>query len=184
MIKVKETRLKGCFIIEPTVYEDERGYFFESYNQKDFCKAINQEVTFVQDNQSYSKKGVLRGLHFQKGEHAQAKLVSVLEGRIQDVVVDLRKNSPTFGKHLSIELNSENKKQLFVPRGFAHGFLTLSNTAEVFYKCDNFYYKDSEGGIHYDDTKLSIGWRLSNEEIRVSKKDEELPFFKNLKFAL
>lgn len=181
MIKVKETRLKGCFIIEPTVYEDERGYFFESYNQKDFCEAINQEVTFVQDNQSYSKKGVLRGLHFQKGEHAQAKLVSVLKGRIQDVVVDLRKNSPTFGEHLTIELSSDNKRQLFVPKGFAHGYLTLSNTAEVFYKCDNYYEKQAEGGVMYNDYSLGIKWKINQENIVLSKKDKLLSNFKHFK---
>ncbi|WP_417956979.1 dTDP-4-dehydrorhamnose 3,5-epimerase [Flagellimonas okinawensis] len=174
-MKATETKLKGCFIIEPTIYEDERGYFFESYNQKDFCEAINQEVTFVQDNQSYSKKGVLRGLHFQKGKYAQAKLVSVLEGRIQDVVVDLRKNSPTFGEHLSIELSSENKKQLFVPRGFAHGFLTLSNHAKVFYKCDNHYNPNAESGVFYDSPELKINWLIEPSNLLVSEKDKSLP---------
>ncbi|MBC71034.1 MAG: dTDP-4-dehydrorhamnose 3,5-epimerase [Muricauda sp.] len=179
MIKATETKLKGCFIIEPTIHEDERGYFFESYNQKDFCEAINQEVTFVQDNQSFSKKGVLRGLHFQKGEHAQAKLVSVLEGRIQDVVVDLRKNSPTFGEHLSIELKSENKKQLFVPRGFAHGFLTLSDSATVFYKCDNHHKKEAEGGIVYRDIDLGIEWKINSKNLLLSDKDQKAPTLKN-----
>ena len=150
MIKTTETRLKGCFVLEPKIFEDERGYFFESFNHREFCEVIGQEINFVQDNQSFSKKGVLRGLHYQKGEHAQAKLVSVLEGRIQDVVVDLRKDSPTFGEHLSIELNSKDKRQLFVPRGFAHGFLTLSESANVFYKCDNYYHKNAEGGIRYE----------------------------------
>ncbi|WP_421824360.1 dTDP-4-dehydrorhamnose 3,5-epimerase [Flagellimonas oceanensis] len=170
-MKATETKLKGCFILEPEVFKDERGYFFESYNHKEFCEALGQEINFVQDNQSFSKKGVLRGLHFQKGEHAQAKLVSVLEGRIQDVVVDLRKNSPTFGKHLSIELNSENKKQLFVPRGFAHGFLTLSNFATVFYKCDNYYNKEAEGHIFYDDSNLKIKWKIDSRELLLSEKD-------------
>lgn len=179
MIKATETKLKGCFIIEPTIYEDERGYFFESYNQKDFCEAINQEVNFVQDNQSYSKKGVLRGLHFQKGKYAQAKLVSVLEGRIQDVVVDLRKNSPTFGEHLSIELSSENKKQLFVPRGFTHGFLTLSNSATVFYKCDNYYKKEAEGSIVYRDIDLGIEWEINSKNLLLSDKDQKAPTLKN-----
>ncbi|KAB5488848.1 MULTISPECIES: dTDP-4-dehydrorhamnose 3,5-epimerase [Flagellimonas] len=174
-MKAIETKLKGCFIIEPTIFEDERGYFFESYNQRDFCKAIGGEVHFVQDNQSFSKKGVLRGLHFQKGEHAQAKLVSVLQGKIQDVVVDLRKDSPTFGQHLSIELSDENKKQLFIPRGFAHGFLTLSETANVFYKCDNYYKKEAEGGIRYDDNTLAIGWELNFEDLVLLEKDKELP---------
>ncbi|MCR9226396.1 MAG: dTDP-4-dehydrorhamnose 3,5-epimerase [Flavobacteriaceae bacterium] len=171
MIKATETTLKGCFIIEPQIFEDERGYFFESFNHKEFCEAIGQEINFVQDNQSFSKKGVLRGLHFQKGEHAQAKLVSVLSGRIQDVVVDLRKDSPTFAQHFSIELSSENKKQLFVPRGFAHGFLTLSESANVFYKCDNYYNKKAESGIKFDDSKLAIDWNISSHEILLSEKD-------------
>ncbi len=175
MIKATETKLKGCFVLEPTIFEDERGYFFESYNHRDFCKAIGREVTFVQDNQSFSKKGVLRGLHFQKGEHAQAKLVSVLQGKIQDVVVDLRKDSPTFGQHLSIELSDENKKQVFIPRGFAHGFLTLSETATVIYKCDNYYKKEAEGGIRYDDNTLAIGWELNFEDLVLLEKDKELP---------
>ena len=173
-MKAIETKLKGCFIIEPTIFEDERGYFFESHNHKDFCKAIGKEVIFVQDNQSFSKKGVLRGLHFQKGEHAQAKLVSVLHGKIQDVVVDLRKDSPTFGQHLSIELSDENKKQIFIPRGFAHGFLTLSESAQVFYKCDNYYNKKAEGGIRFDETDLNIVWKMKNEAIIISTKDSFL----------
>lgn len=180
MIKATETKLKGCFVIEPQVFEDERCYFFESYNHKEFCKAIGQEVHFVQDNRSFSKKGVLRGLHFQKGEHAQAKLVTVLSGRIQDVVVDLRKDSPTFAQHFSIELDSATKKQIFVPRGFAHGFLTLSDTAEVFYKCDNYYSKEAEGGIVYDDYSLGIKWKMNQEDIILSNKDISLANFENL----
>ncbi|MCA0958640.1 dTDP-4-dehydrorhamnose 3,5-epimerase [Muricauda ruestringensis] len=176
-MKATETKLKGCFVIEPTIFKDDRGYFFESFNHREFCKAIGQEVNFVQDNQSYSKKGVLRGLHFQKGEHAQAKLVSVLDGRIQDVVVDLRKNSPTFGEHLSIELDNENKRQLFVPRGFAHGFLTLSESARVLYKCDNYYNKSAEGGIRYDDQKLKLEWQLNTSDLVLIEKDRKLPFW-------
>lgn len=175
MIKARETKLKGCFVIEPTIFKDDRGYFFESFNHREFCKAIGQEVNFVQDNQSYSKKGVLRGLHFQKGEHAQAKLVSVLDGRIQDVVVDLRKNSPTFGEHLSIELGNENKRQLFVPRGFAHGFLTLSESARVLYKCDNYYKKEAEAGIRFDSSELNIKWSLNSNALLLSEKDKNLP---------
>lgn len=178
MIKATETKLKGCFILEPQVFEDERGYFFESYNHRDFCKAIGQEMNFVQDNQSYSRKGVLRGLHFQKGEHAQAKLVSVLQGKIQDVVVDLRRDSPTFGQHFSIELSDQSKKQIFIPRGLAHGFLTLSKSATVFYKCDNFYSSLAEGGIRHDDETLAIVWHLNENEILLSKKDRLLPDFK------
>ncbi|MDF0714781.1 dTDP-4-dehydrorhamnose 3,5-epimerase [Muricauda sp. 334s03] len=174
-MKATETKLKGCFIIEPTIFEDNRGYFFESYNHKDFCEAIGREVNFVQDNQSFSKKGVLRGLHFQKGQHAQAKLVSVLEGRIQDVAVDLRKDSPTFAKYFSMELNSKDKKQLFVPRGFAHGFLTLSESAKVLYKCDNHYNKRAEGGIRFDCHELNIKWLIGTEDLLLSKKDKNLP---------
>ncbi len=171
MIKAIETKLKGCFILEPEIHHDERGYFFESHNHKDFCKAIGQEVRFVQDNISFSKKGVLRGLHFQKGEHAQAKLVSVIQGKVQDVVVDLRTDSDTYGQHLSIELSSENKKQLFIPRGFAHGFLTLSETARLFYKCDNYYNKDSEKTIMYTDESLGIDWKMKKDDIMISAKD-------------
>tara|TARA_R110002012_G_scaffold66614_1_gene174121 strand:- start:205369 stop:205914 length:546 start_codon:yes stop_codon:yes gene_type:complete len=174
-MKVTETKLKGCFIFEPRIFEDERGYFFESFNHKTFCEAIGQQVDFVQDNQSYSKKGVLRGLHFQKGEYAQAKLVRVLEGRVLDVAVDLRKDSPTYGQHVSIELTGENKKQLFIPRGFAHGFVVLSESAHFFYKCDNYYNKESEGGVVFNDQTLKIDWKKSEKDIIVSYKDEILP---------
>lgn len=176
MIKATETKLKGCFILEPLIHTDERGHFFESHNHRDFCKAIGTEVNFVQDNQSQSKKGVLRGLHFQKGEHAQAKLISVIQGRIQDVVVDLRTDSPTFKQHLSLILDSEKKHQLFIPRGFAHGFLTLSETAIVFYKCDNYYNREAEGGIRYDDRSLGIEWQMDLKDLLVLEKDRMLPF--------
>ena len=174
-MQVTETKLKGCFIIEPKVFEDERGYFFESFNHKAFCKAVGQQVNFVQDNQSFSKKGVLRGLHFQKGEHAQAKLVRVLEGIVLDVAVDLREGSPTYGEYVSVELTAYNKKQLFIPRGFAHGFVVLSETAHFFYKCDNYYNKESEGGIKYNNPHLNIDWKISPEDMLVSEKDKELP---------
>ena len=179
-MQAKETILKGCYILEPTIFKDDRGYFFESYNHRAFCEAIGSNVNFVQDNQSYSKKGVLRGLHFQKDNYAQAKLVSVIQGIIQDVVVDLRKDSPTFAQHFSIELDSATKKQIFVPRGFAHGFLTLSDTAEVFYKCDNYYSKEAEGGIVYDDYSLGIKWKMNQEDIILSNKDISLANFENL----
>ena len=174
-MKAIETKLKGCFILEPKVFEDERGYFFESFNHKRFCEAIGQEIDFVQDNQSYSKKGVLRGLHFQKGEHAQAKLVRVIEGRVLDVAVDLRKDSGTYGEHVSVELTSENKKQLFIPRGFAHGFVVLSESAQFFYKCDNYYHMVSESGIIYNDADLNINWVFNHNELVLSDKDLELP---------
>src|SRR5690606_35989451 len=131
---VKETKLKGCFILEPKIFEDSRGYFFESFNQKTFTKLIGQDINFVQDNESFSVKGTLRELHYQKGEHSQAKLVRVIKGKVLDIVVDIRNESPTFGEHFSLELSEENKQQLFIPRGFAHGFVVLSDTAIFFYK--------------------------------------------------
>jgi dTDP-4-dehydrorhamnose 3,5-epimerase len=171
---VTETFLKGCFIIEPQVFSDERGYFYESYNDEKFNSALGIKVNFVQDNQSFSTKGVIRAIHYQSGEHAQAKLVQVLSGRVLDVAIDLRKDSPTFGKHFSIELTVENKKQLFIPRGFGHGFSVLSETAEFFYKCDNYYNEVAECGIIYNDSTLNIDWKLREEEIIVSEKDNQL----------
>ncbi len=178
---VKETKLEGCFILEPRIFEDERGYFFESFNQNRFNQLINQDVSFVQDNQSFSSKGVIRALHYQTGEHAQAKLVRVLQGKVLDVAVDLRKDSITFGEHVAVELSSENKKQLFVPRGFAHGFIVLSETTIFFYKCDNFYNKESEGGIIYNDRELDIDWQFDEKDMIVSEKDTLLPNFRNAK---
>jgi len=169
-----ETKLQGCFILEPKVLKDDRGYFFESFNQQTFEKAIGQKVTFVQDNQSFSSYGVLRGLHFQTGEYAQAKLVRVLLGSVWDVAVDIRPNSSTYGQYIGIELSAENKKQLFIPRGFAHGFVVLSDMAEFFYKCDNYYNKEAESGIIYNDAKLNIDWKLKEEELVVSEKDLKL----------
>jgi len=172
---VTETKLKGCFILEPTVFKDDRGYFFESFNENTFEKAVGQKVHFVQDNQSFSSFGVIRALHYQIGEHAQAKLVRVLSGKVLDVAVDLRKGSSTYGEHIAIELSEENRKQLFIPRGFGHGFSVLSETTEFFYKCDNYYNKASEGGIIYNDPGLNIDWQLPLDEIIVSAKDIELP---------
>jgi len=174
-MKVTETKLKGCFIIEPTIFGDERGYFFESFNKGKFKELIGVEIEFVQDNESYSTKGVLRGLHFQKGGFSQAKLVRVSQGAVLDIAVDIRKDSPTFGQHFSIELSSENKKQLFVPRGFAHGFIVLSDTVTFLYKCDNLYNKESEGGIIYNDPSLNIDWILPESEFIISEKDTILP---------
>ncbi|WP_419213226.1 dTDP-4-dehydrorhamnose 3,5-epimerase [Maribacter sp. X9] len=173
-----ETKLKGCFVLEPNVFSDNRGYFFESYNEEKFAKGIGTKIDFVQDNQSFSSHGVIRAIHYQLGEHSQAKLVRVLSGKILDVAVDLRGDSPTFGQHFSIELSAENKKQLFIPRGFGHGFSVLSETAEFFYKCDNFYNKESEGGIVYNDTTLAIDWQLAPKSIKVSEKDLVLPTIK------
>ena len=161
--------------MEPIVFKDDRGYFFESFNANTFNASVGQKINFVQDNQSFSSKGVVRAIHYQTGEFAQAKLVRVLSGRVLDIAVDLRQDSPTFGQHIAIELSAENKKQLFVPRGFGHGFSVLSDTAEFFYKCDNFYNKASEGGIIYNDPELNIDWKLPINEIKVSQKDLELP---------
>jgi dTDP-4-dehydrorhamnose 3,5-epimerase len=175
---VKETKLKGCFILEPKVFKDSRGYFFESFNQNTFNKLIGRGINFIQDNESFSSKGVLRGLHYQTGEYAQAKLVRVIKGNVLDIAVDIRKGSSTFGEHVSLELSEENKKQLFVPRGFAHGFIVLSDTAIFSYKCDNFYNKDSEGGIIYNDKDLNIDWGLNEKEFIISEKDLQLPNIK------
>jgi dTDP-4-dehydrorhamnose 3,5-epimerase len=173
-----ETKLKGCFIIEPKIIKDERGYFMESFNEKTFQIGINQEVRFVQDNQSFSSRGVLRGLHYQAGEHAQAKLVRVLQGEVLDVAVDIRPESETYGQHVTILLSGENQKQFFVPRGFAHGFLVLSETATFFYKCDNFYNKESEGGVIYNDSEINIDWQFDLNNVLVSDKDQQLPTLK------
>ena len=167
------TKIEGLFIIEPRIFEDERGYFFESFNQQKFEAAIGHSIRFVQDNESKSTKGVLRGLHFQKGEHAQAKLVRVTEGEVYDVAVDLRPHSPTYGQWEGVLLTAENKRQFFVPRGFAHGFVVLSETAVFNYKCDNFYHKEAEGGIKYDDPTLNIDWKLPEEALILSPKDLE-----------
>ncbi|MFY0483721.1 dTDP-4-dehydrorhamnose 3,5-epimerase [Flavobacterium sp. PLA-1-15] len=177
------TKLEGCYILEPKVIFDERGYFMESFNEKRFQEGIGQEIHFVQDNQSYSSKGVLRGLHYQTGEHAQAKLVRVLSGEVLDVAVDIRPDSETFGEYVSVLLSAENQKHFFVPRGFAHGFLVLSETATFFYKCDNFYNKESEGGIIYNDSKVNIDWQLSGEELIISEKDRVQPTIDNAKKA-
>lgn len=178
-MNVIETKLKGCFILEPKIFEDARGYFFESFNQKTFNELTNSNIVFVQDNESFSSKGVLRGLHYQIGESAQAKLVRVIKGSVLDVAVDIRKNSPTFGQHITVELSEDNKKQLFVPRGFAHGFLVLKDNTIFNYKCDNFYNKASERGIIFDDSTLNINWQFEKNQILVSEKDAILPSFKN-----
>jgi len=174
-MKAEATPLKGCFIIHDTIFNDSRGYFFESFNEKKFFELTEKSVDFVQDNQSSSTKGVLRGLHFQRGEFAQAKLVRVLKGKVLDVVVDIRKNSPTFGEHFSIELSEDSRTQLFIPRGFAHGFAVLSESAVFFYKCDNYYNKASEGGILYSDETLGIDWQLPQNELILSEKDLQNP---------
>ena len=179
-MKFIETKLKGCFVLEPTVFKDDRGYFMESFNENTFEKGVGQKVKFVQDNQSFSSKGVLRGLHYQTGAHAQAKLVRVLQGKVLDVAVDIRPDSKTFLQVVTERLSAENKKQLFVPRGFAHGFIVLSDTVVFNYKCDNFYNKASEGGIIYNDETLNINWVLDSKEFLVSEKDLVLPTVKEL----
>lgn len=172
---VEETKLKGCFEITPNIFKDERGFFLESFNEKTFFEKTDTQVHFVQDNQSFSSRGVLRGLHYQTGEFAQAKLVRVIQGSVLDVAIDIRPGSSTFGEvHYAI-LSEENQKQLFIPRGFAHGFLVLSETALFFYKCDNFYNKASEGGIIYNDKSLNINWQVDEVQLLVSEKDQVLP---------
>ncbi len=174
---IEQTPLKDCFIIHEKVHGDARGYFIETYNQRDFKAATGLEIEFVQDNQSRSTKGVLRGLHMQRGSSAQAKLVRVLEGAVLDIAVDLRKGSPSFGQHFAIELTADNHKQFFVPAGFAHGFVVLSETATFFYKVDKFYEPGNEVGIMYNDQDLNIDWRLSESEIILSEKDKTLGSF-------
>ncbi|MEI6079108.1 MAG: dTDP-4-dehydrorhamnose 3,5-epimerase [bacterium] len=171
------TELEGVFIYSPTVFKDERGYFFESYNQKVFEHG-GFNFNFVQDNQSRSKHGVLRGLHYQLNPNAQTKMVRVLNGSILDVVVDIRPNSKTYKKWISIELSSNNFKQILIPKGFAHGFIVVSDEADVIYKCEGFYDKSSEAGIRFDDPELNIDWGMDKKDIIVSDKDAKLPFFK------
>lgn len=180
-MKFTETKLKGCFLIEPLVFEDARGYFFESYHQDKFRQNTGINMTFVQDNESKSKYGVVRGLHMQRGDFAQAKLVRALKGSILDVAVDVRKDSPTFGQHFSIELNEDNKKQLFIPAGFLHGFSVLSEEAVVYYKCNAFYDKASEDGINPLDAELNIDWKIPVEKMILSEKDQQAQYFSELK---
>lgn len=177
---VEETFLKDCFIIRPSVFEDDRGYFMESFNSIQFEEKTGIKTTFVQDNESYSSYGVIRGLHAQDGIYAQAKLVRVLQGEVLDVVVDARKDSATYGEKFEIILNAKNKLQLFVPKGFLHGFAVLSETATFFYKCDEFYKKDSEFGVIYNDADLNIDWQIPLEKQIVSEKDKKLPMFRSL----
>ena len=166
----KETTIPGVWIIEPKVFADQRGYFFEAFKQEEFDTIVGG-VHFVQDNQSKSSRGVLRGLHFQKGDASQAKLVRVLQGTVVDVAVDLRRSSPTFGRHVAVELSAENNRQLFIPRGFAHGFAVLSETAVFQYKCDEFYHPEADGGINIKDESLGIDWRIPVDKAILSEKD-------------
>lgn len=178
-----ETGIKDLFIIEPKVFGDNRGYFLETFNQNQFQK-LGLNYNFIQDNESFSKYGTLRGLHFQKGEFAQAKLVRVIQGKVRDVVLDIRKGSVTFGKSFSVELSEENKKMLLIPRGFAHGFIVLSETAVFSYKCDNTYNPSQEGGIAYNDPDLKIEWFIPQDKILLSEKDKLNPTLKEISQSL
>lgn len=173
---VQETKLKGCFILNPQVFTDSRGYFFESFNEEKFEQLTGANGRFVQDNQSYSEYGTVRGLHLQQGDAAQAKLVRVISGAVLDVAVDLRPDSDTYRQWVAVELTAENNTQLYIPRGFAHGFSVLSETAIFAYKCDNFYNKSAEGGVRYNDPALNIDWRIPQEKMLLSDKDLILPF--------
>lgn len=175
---IEDTNLKDCFIIHPKIFEDERGYFCESYNKQKLKNQTGLDLDFVQDNQSMSSKGVLRGLHFQIGNYEQAKLVRVIKGSVLDVCVDLRENSETYLKYFSLVLSGDNKKQLFVPRGFAHGFLVLEDQTIFSYKCDNYYHKESERGIIYNDPDIAIDWGAKNTHLLISDKDKALPTIK------
>jgi dTDP-4-dehydrorhamnose 3,5-epimerase len=178
-MNITQTPLEGCIVINPRIFNDERGYFFESFNEKRFFDAIGKEIHFVQDNQSFSTKGVLRGLHLQMGEHAQSKLVRVTRGEVLDVAVDLRKASPTYGQYYSVVLSETNNSQFFIPRGFAHGFVVLSDEVVFQYKCDNYYNKASENGLYFADPSINIDWQLPADSLLVSDKDKELPLLKD-----
>lgn len=177
-MNIVKTDIEGVVIIEPKVFEDSRGYFLESFSEREFCSRVC-EIRFVQDNESMSSYGVLRGLHFQKGSYAQSKLIRVVKGTVLDVAVDIRKGSPTFGKHVSIELSGDNHRQVFIPKGFAHGFVVLSDEAVFQYKCDNFYAPDHEGAIAWDDPDLGIDWKIPAEKIILSPKDTCHPRLKD-----
>ena len=177
-MNIISTSIAGVWIIEPKIFNDPRGYFFESYNQKEFNEKIGR-IDFVQDNESFSSYGVLRGLHFQKPPFAQSKLVRVIQGKVLDVAIDIRHGSPTFGKYVSVELSGENHRQFFIPRGFAHGFCVLSETALFQYKCDNFYAPQSEGAIAWNDPDLNIDWRISADKVLLSEKDRHHPLLRD-----
>jgi dTDP-4-dehydrorhamnose 3,5-epimerase len=170
-MNIRQTNIPDVVIIEPRVFNDARGYFFESYNKISFDELIGDDINFIQDNEAKSSYGVLRGLHFQKGQHAQAKLIRVVSGKVLDVAVDIRKDSPTFGKHVSQILSEENKLQLFIPHGFAHGYVALSKEVIFQYKCDNYYCPTSEAGIAFDDKELAIDWMIPREDMILSDKD-------------
>lgn len=174
-MEIIQTGVNDCFILKPRVFSDHRGYFFESYNHKQFVEQTGLDINFVQDNQAKSEYGTLRGLHFQRGEYAQAKLVRVFHGRVLDVAVDMREDSATYLQHVAVELSADNNLQLFVPRGFAHGYSVLEEGTVFCYKCDNYYHKEAEGGIYFGDEKLNIDWKLPQSSIILSEKDKALP---------
>ena len=178
-MNIIKTDIEGLIIIEPRVFGDARGYFFESYNARDFHEQTGMDVTFVQDNESCSSYGVVRGLHFQKPPYAQSKLVRVVEGTVLDVAVDIREGSATYGKHVTIELSAENKRQLFLPKGMAHGFAVLSERAIFQYKCDEYYHPETEGAIAWDDPTLAINWQIEPSKVLLSDKDRKHPLFKD-----
>ena len=180
-MKIRQTGISGLIVIEPDVFGDSRGYFMESFSCRKFMELTGIDVDFVQDNESKSYYGVLRGLHFQRPPHAQSKLVRVVSGRVLDVAVDLRAGSPTYGKHYAVELSGENHLQMFIPKGFAHGFAVLSDEAVFQYKCDEYYAPQSEGGVAWDDPDLAIDWQIPLEDVRLSEKDRNNPEFKALK---
>lgn len=180
-MKIIETEIQGLFIIEPDVYGDNRGYFFESFNKRRFEEQTGISVDFVQDNESRSTYGVVRGLHFQRPPHAQAKLVRVVSGRVLDVAVDLREGSPTYGRHVAVELSGENHRQVFIPKGFAHGFSVLSEDAVFQYKCDDYYAPETEGAVAWDDPDIAIDWRIPADDIILSEKDKKHPRLSELK---
>lgn len=179
-MNVLRTDIEGVLIIEPTVHGDSRGYFMESFSQRDFAAQTGLEVRFVQDNESRSRRGVLRGLHFQREPHAQAKLVRVVSGRVLDVAVDIRPESPTFGKYVAVELSGDNHRQLFIPKGFAHGYVTLEEDTVFQYKCDEYYHPESEDGIAWNDPEIAIRWPLAESEIILSEKDSNRPTLSEL----
>ncbi len=180
-MNVIKTDIDGVVIIEPRVFNDARGYFFESYSERDFNSQVG-EIKFIQDNESRSQYGVLRGLHYQKGEYSQAKLVRVVRGKVYDVAVDLRKSSPTFGKYVGVELSEDNHRQFFIPRGFAHGFAVMSDIAVFQYKCDNFYAPQSEGAIMWNDPQLNIKWPIPADKVILSEKDQHHPLLKDAEY--
>lgn len=173
-MKITKTEIEGVVIIEPRIFEDARGYFFESFSEREFAEQVC-DCSFVQDNEALSSYGVVRGLHFQLPPHSQSKLVRVVKGRILDIAVDIRKGSPTFSKHVAVELSAENHRQIFIPRGFAHGYSVLSEEAVVEYKCDNYYAPDSEGAIAWNDADLAIDWQIPAEKVILSEKDKQHP---------